>query len=282
MTLLNIQLQDYTNTEDLQNVIELTDIQLMQDNLKSLLHNHEAQNKELFYTFGQKWKTLQDTQKIEIEKFVESSIIPLKKLVSEKMEIIKGLESVLEDKDSEVEALQDTNHWLLFKERIANSEIQEARKAAIQILADHPDGSGPSGQITLKRMGELPQKPWIDACRKKFKPYEWEIKYGELLSLWQERLQDPSWNPFKTVSKGNDAKWIVDESDASLRLLHNDMGEEVFNSVINALNELNDYNASGRYPIPELWNIKDNRRASLKEVIELLNHRKEYYKSLVT
>ena len=41
----------------------------------------------------------------------------------------------------------------------------------------------------------------------------------------------------------------------------------MYNAVADALLELNDYNSSGRYVVPKLWNFNEGRKASLKEVI---------------
>lgn len=65
---------------------------------------------------------------------------------------------------------------------------------------------------------------------------------------------------------------IIDENDDKLKDLKNQLGEEVYKAVTTALMELNDYNPSGRYIIPELWNFKEGRKASLKEgVVFMLN-----------
>ena len=48
------------------------------------------------------------------------------------------------------------------------------------------------------------------------------------------------------------------------------MGEEVYKAVTRALTEINEYNPSGGYVVPELWNFKENREAGLKEVVEFV------------
>jgi hypothetical protein len=69
---------------------------------------------------------------------------------------------------------------------------------------------------------------------------------------------------------------ILDEEDEKLRSLKDDFGDEVHDAVATALNELNEYNPNGMYPIPEFWNYKEGRKASLKEGIShLLNKWKQ-------
>lgn len=63
---------------------------------------------------------------------------------------------------------------------------------------------------------------------------------------------------------------IIDEEDEKLKNLKNEFGNEVYDSVTKALKEMNEYNPSGRYTIPELWSFADERKATLKEGVEYL------------
>lgn len=63
---------------------------------------------------------------------------------------------------------------------------------------------------------------------------------------------------------------IVDEDDEKLKELRNEYGEAAFEAVTTALMEMNEYNASGRYAVPEIWNLKEGRRASMKEIIQYI------------
>lgn len=52
--------------------------------------------------------------------------------------------------------------------------------------------------------------------------------------------------------------------------LKNNYGDEVYQSVVTALKELHEYNPSGRYVIPELWNFKEGRKATSKEGVAFI------------
>ncbi|KAK9922865.1 hypothetical protein M0R45_031305 [Rubus argutus] len=50
-----------------------------------------------------------------------------------------------------------------------------------------------------------------------------------------------------------------------LKKLKIQLGDEVYKKVTTALIKLNKYNDSGRYPVSDLWNFKEERNASLEE-----------------
>lgn len=63
---------------------------------------------------------------------------------------------------------------------------------------------------------------------------------------------------------------VIDENDAELGKLKQELGDEIYDAVTVALKEIEEYNPSGRYAIPELWNFKEGRKATLKEVISYI------------
>lgn len=79
-------------------------------------------------------------------------------------------------------------------------------------------------------------------------------------------------------------KWIfsqeVLEEDQNLQSLKSELGDDVYQTVIKALLEINEYNPSGRYVVPELWNFKEGRKATMKEVVQFIlrnykNHKRK-------
>jgi len=61
---------------------------------------------------------------------------------------------------------------------------------------------------------------------------------------------------------------IINDNDEKLVGLKKQLGEEVYKAVTTALLEINEYNASGSYVVSELWNNKENRKASITEAIQ--------------
>lgn len=63
--------------------------------------------------------------------------------------------------------------------------------------------------IGIKRMGELNEKPFLNACKRKYGKGEYQIKAAELVTNWQEELKKPSWHPFKMVEVNGENKVLA-------------------------------------------------------------------------
>ncbi|KAL5580990.1 hypothetical protein UlMin_013432 [Ulmus minor] len=167
----------------------------------------------------------------------------------------------LKDKEEDLEAMEALNQALIVKERRSNDELQQAREELINGL----NASSKNASIGVKRMGDLDVKPFRDAVKRKHFGIEADQKALELCSLYDSYLRDPRWHPFKVFTENGNSTEIINEEDERLKNLKNDYGEEVYKVVTTALMETNEYNPSGRYIIPELWNFKENKKATLKE-----------------
>ncbi|PWA61110.1 domain XH [Artemisia annua] len=190
---------------------------------------------------------------------------------------INELRNKLTEKEEELHDMDNLNQTLILREHMSNNELQAARKELINVLPQVLDSMTVIG---LKRMGEVAQKPFQDVCMQKFSAQEWELRSVELSSLWQDKVNNPNWHPFKQAIKDGKVQEIVDEDDSHLKELKSQWGEEACKAVVNALLELNEYNPSGRYVVSELWNFKERRKATLKEVVNCLIHQLKANKSL--
>lgn len=184
--------------------------------------------------------------------------------VKKKME---EMSEELQDKIEEMDSLEALNQTLVVKERMSNDELQDARKELIMGLSEMLSGRT---LIGIKRMGELDEKAFQLACKRKFAKGDADVKAAIFCSEWQENLKNPDWHPFKVITDGDKYVEILKEDDEKLIALKEELGDEAYVAVTTALVEINAYNPSGRYVIPELWNYKENRKASLKEVIQYI------------
>ncbi|KAL8233565.1 hypothetical protein R6Q59_019665 [Mikania micrantha] len=206
---------------------------------------------------------------LEIEK-MKGQLNVMKHIGEDDLETLKKVEDIqknLRDREDELEDLESLNQALVVQERKSNDELQDARKELIEGFKELPKTT----HIGVKRMGELENKPFIDAMKRKYNESEAEDRALELCSLWEEYLRDPNWHPFKVIDVDGKSQRVIDENDEKLKGVKRVYGKDVYNAVATALTEINDYNPSGAYITTELWNFTEGRRSTLKEgVLSLL------------
>ncbi|KAF2301501.1 hypothetical protein GH714_025167 [Hevea brasiliensis] len=225
------------------------------ENVLRMVEEQKREKEAALHKILQLEKELDAKQKLELEiKKLKAKIQMMKHLgnanntaLQMKLEVMTA---ELGQKDEDLAYVESLNQTLIMKERQINDELQEGRKELIQ------------------RMGEIDEKPFLNTFKQRFPPEEAQLQASTQCSLWQQYLNNAEWHPFKIINnaEGNSQE-IVDDEDERLQNLKLEWGDDIYMAVVTALKELNEYNPSGRYVIPELWNFKEERKATLKEVI---------------
>ncbi|KAL1205572.1 Factor of DNA methylation 5 [Cardamine amara subsp. amara] len=266
--------EDKKKSETMKSSLELAsqEQEKTDDRVLKLVEEHKRKKEETLNKILQLEKELNSKQKLQMEiQELKGKMQVMRHVGDEDDEDVKKkmkeMNEELEEKCSELDDLHETNSALMLKEHESSAEIQEAReeltKELSKLLNDRT-------RIRVKRMGELDDKPFIKACKERFSAEEASIQHAILCSKWQENLKDSGWYPYKREGTGDKMKEVVDEEDEQIRNLREEWGEEVKNAVKTALEELNDFNPSGRYSVPVLWHSKEGRKATLKEVINYM------------
>lgn len=242
------------------------------ENVMRLIEEQKREKEAALIKILQLEKQLDAKQALELEiEQLRGKMQVLKHMADDDDESVKkkmvDMLKELEEKEGEMEDLESLNQTLIVRERTSNDELQEARKELIEGLSDILTGRTVIG---IKRMGELDDKPFKAACALRFSAAEADVKSLELCSLWEDYLKNPEWHPYKIIHDGDITKEIIDEDDVKLKELRSEWGEEVYNAVVTALKEINEYNPSGRYVIKELWNFREGRKATLKDVVQYI------------
>ncbi|XP_059666280.1 protein INVOLVED IN DE NOVO 2-like [Cornus florida] len=236
------------------------------ENVLKLAEDQKRQKEDLHKRIIQLEKQLDAKQALELEiERLRGTLNVMQHMGDDgDLEVLKKVEEMhenLREKEGDLDDLEALNQTLIVKERKSNDELQEARKELINGLKEVPKNA----HIGVKRMGELDSKPFHEASKRKYNEVEVEERASELCSLWEEYLRDPDWHPFKVIKVNGKHQEVVDDEDEKLKGLKNEFGDEVYKAVRTALMEINEYNPSGRYITPELWNHLEGRKATLRE-----------------
>ncbi|XP_065859433.1 factor of DNA methylation 4-like [Euphorbia lathyris] len=243
------------------------------EELWMLAERQEREKEQLRQKILELQKNLDARQKLELEIEGLKGELEVTKHMQEQEEEMKKrmdqIENVLKEKEEQLDELVSLNQTLMVKHRMDNDQLQDAHKELISYLSENSCGNTRDA-IVVKKMGELDNRPFLAAAKRKFSPEHAEIKAAELCSLWDEYLRDPNWYPFKIIEKDGRSEEILDDDDEKLKELKNEFGDEVYDAVLKTLKEINEYNPSGRYIIKEIWNSKENKKATLKEGVACL------------
>ncbi|CAB77748.1 hypothetical protein [Arabidopsis thaliana] len=219
----------------------------------------QRQKEELHEKIIRLERQIDQVQAIELEvEQLKGQLNVMKHMASDgDAQVVKEVDIIFKDlveKEAELADLNKFNQTLILRERRTNDELQEARKELVNC------------------MGELVRKPFVDAMQQKYCQEDVEDRAVEVLQLWEHYINDPDWHPYKRVKLENQDREVevIDDRDEKLRELKADLGDGPYNAVTKALLEINEYNPSGRYITTELWNFKEDKRATLEEGVTCL------------
>ncbi|KAL6195564.1 hypothetical protein ACLB2K_031183 [Fragaria x ananassa] len=117
-------------------------------------------------------------------------------------------------------------------------------------------------------MGDLDVRPFQIAIKSRYSKEEADVKTLEVCSLWETYLADPNWHPFKIITdEAGRSKEIIDDKDEKLAGLKNELGDDVYQAVVTAMMELNEYNPSGRISSTGGWRgvLQEDSLGRIKE-----------------
>ncbi|KAK3163878.1 hypothetical protein QOZ80_1AG0009630 [Eleusine coracana subsp. coracana] len=164
----------------------------------------------------------------------------------------------------------------------SSKELLAIRKRLIQKYEDLNGKQELRTAIGVKRMGELDENLFLNSCKRKYRTDCYQTKAAQLVANWQEEIKNLNWHPFKIIKPTDGPnKEVINDDDAKLKYLGIEYGDDVCNAVKTALMELNEYNLSGRYTVPDLWDFSKGRMATETEALNYLFRQMEKRRSSV-
>ncbi|KAK6139548.1 hypothetical protein DH2020_026694 [Rehmannia glutinosa] len=237
------------------------------ENFQRLVEKHEREKQTALKKILELERNLDEKHKLELETQVIKGTIEVMKHMGDDND--SGIWPKI---DNMSEKWQEAHKNLITPRR--SSVLGSQQKCLDSLLLWYgPYGRGLSNllscsivNIGIKRTGAIDEKAFKNACELKFPVEGAPAEAVELCSVWQEKLKNPEWHPFRiVVDENGNAQILLNEDDGLLRGLKDKWGDEVYAAVITALKELQEYNLCGCYDVPLLWNFTENRKATLKE-----------------
>ncbi|KAK3160223.1 hypothetical protein QOZ80_1BG0056820 [Eleusine coracana subsp. coracana] len=265
----NLEQEKEKNKMRTNNLMRATRVQQRADeNVLKLVEEQKREKQAALEKILKLEQQLNAKQKLELEiQQLQGKLEVMKHMPgeedSESKKKIDELKEKLQEKYDEMDAVESLNQTLVIKERKSNDELQQARK---ELIAGFSEIAGARANIGIKRMGEIDLKAVANACAKQL--WKGNEEASIICSKWEDEIRDPSWYPFRVVMVDGKETLVLSEDDEKLCELKKAHGEEIYALVTKALVEINEYNPSGRYPVSELWNFKECRKATLKEAVQ--------------
>ncbi|CAN6310270.1 unnamed protein product [Urochloa humidicola] len=183
------------------------------------------------------------------------------KLLQELAEMHKKLDDI----DEEIDYTKNNNQIFIDREERVSEELGDAKKEMIRALEQRSGKSGVRSNMHfgVKRMGELNQKAFHAACKGRIAKDDFDVEFALICSKWEHEIRQPGWY----ISADGEKKEKIQEDDERLQALKAEFGEEAYGVVVKALREMHEYSPHERCSVPELWSLKDDRKATIPEVL---------------
>uniref|UniRef100_A0A8R7R4U3 XS domain-containing protein n=1 Tax=Triticum urartu TaxID=4572 RepID=A0A8R7R4U3_TRIUA len=171
------------------------------ESVRILVEKYEKEKEVALIETLQLEKQLDEKRRLELDiQQLRGKLGVVKHMDGEGVDVKKRSEELNKDPQDRIDAaedLEELNQAPTIKERMTNDEI----KLELVGLQGSVDPLGPGSNIGIRRMGQVDEKPFVEACKPKYGA-EADAKALELCSMWQDNLRDANWHPFKIATTG--------------------------------------------------------------------------------